>query len=237
VQLTTLEVSQLLNVPEATVAKWIRQRGLPAHLVQGRHRFNRAELLEWATANRVNVSADLFEPADGGREATPSLVEALKAGGIVYGVPGGSKERAFRSLVQALPLPDGVDRNTLLRLFLAREINASTAIGDGIAVPHVRTPIVLPTPQPLVTLCFLDTPVDFGARDGVPVRVLFSLVCPTVRGHLRLLARLVSALHDPAFKAAVLRAAPADELLREAARVESGAPFPAAAAAVEGGAL
>ena len=42
--------------------------------------------------------------------------------------------------MQILPLPDDVDRELLLHLFLAREASASTAIGDGIAIPHVPTP-------------------------------------------------------------------------------------------------
>ena len=90
-----------------------------------------------------------------------------------------------------------------MRLFLAREASASTAIGDGIALPHVRNPIVLHVEQPMVTLCFLDHPVDFGALDGKPVHVLFSLICPTMRSHLQMLSRLSYALHDAKFKEVV----------------------------------
>jgi PTS system nitrogen regulatory IIA component len=126
----------------------------------------------------------------------------------------------LRSLVEVLPLPEGIDRELLLRLFLAREASATTAIGDGIALPHVRNPIVLHVSRPLVTLGFLEQPVDFGALDGKPVYVLFSLVCPTMRSHLQALARLSHALHDTDFKAVVLRRGPPSEILREARRVE-----------------
>ena len=132
---------------------------------------------------------------------SPSLVAALEAGGIFHGIKNSDKEHALRALVATLPLPDGVDRELLLRLFLAREASASTAIGDGIALPHVRNPIVLHVMQPMVTLCFLEHPVDFGALDGKPVHVLFSLVCPTVRSHLQILSRLSFALQDEKFKA------------------------------------
>ncbi len=47
-----------------------------------------------------------------------------------------------------LPLPEAIDRDLLLRLFLAREALASTAVGDGIALSHVRNPIVLHVSRP-----------------------------------------------------------------------------------------
>jgi PTS system nitrogen regulatory IIA component len=132
-----------------------------------------------------------------------------------------SKERSLRALVDVLPLPEGMDREFLLSLFLAREASASTAIGEGIALPHVRNPVVLQIARPMIALCYLEKPVDFGALDGQPVHVLFSLVSPTVRCHLQLLARLSFALHDAKFKSVVLRRGRPDEILREARRVES----------------
>src|SRR5262249_19277175 len=45
VQLTVRDVGRYLNVAEATVTRWVKQRGLPAQYVGGQYRFNRAELL------------------------------------------------------------------------------------------------------------------------------------------------------------------------------------------------
>lgn len=220
-QLTVREVSKLLSVSDATTTRWIKQRGLPAQHVAGQYRFNKAELLEWATANKIQISADLFDETAQEVEAAPSLTEALESGGVFYNLPDTNKERALRALVAVLPLPEGLDREFLLSLFLAREASASTAIGEGIALPHVRNPIVLQVNRPLVTLCFLEKPVDFGALDGKPVLVLFSLISPTVRSHLQLLARLSFALHDAKFKTAVMRQARPEEIFAEARRVES----------------
>ena len=76
-------------------------------------------------------------------------------------------------------------------------------VGEGIAIPHVRNPIVLHLSRPTVTLCFLERPVDFGALDGQLVTTLFTLISPTIRAHLHLLSRLAFALRDPKFNAAV----------------------------------
>ncbi len=221
-QLSIRDLTRLLDVTEATVTRWVKQRGLPAQQVGGQYRVNRAELLEWATANRVRVSLELFDNLEADVESVPSLSEALEAGGVHYGLPDTNKDRALRALVQILPLPDGVDRELLLRLFLAREASASTAVGDGIAIPHVRNPIVLHVTRPAVTLVFLERPVDFGALDGRPVHVLFSIISPTNRGHLQLLSRLSFALHDGKLRDAVIRQAPREEIYREVRRVEAG---------------
>jgi PTS system nitrogen regulatory IIA component len=221
-QLTVRDVVKFLNVTESTLMRWIKQRGLPAHWVSGQYHFNRAEILEWATAQQIQVSVEMFENLEKEPESVPSFSRALEAGGICYQLQDSNKERALRSLVDVLPLPEGTDRQTLLHLFLAREALASTAIGDGIALPHVRGPIVLHVPCPLITLGFLAKPVDFGALDGKPVYVLFSLISPTVHTHLQLLSRLSFALHNAKFKEVVMRQASAAEILAEARQVEAG---------------
>jgi PTS system nitrogen regulatory IIA component len=227
-QVTVREVSKFFNVTEATVTRWVKQRGLPAHYVGGQYRFHRADLLEWATANQIKVSLDLFDHLDTEDEPAPDLAGALEAGGIFYQIQDTSKEQSLRALVRVLPLPEGVDRELLLRLFLAREASASTAIGEGIALPHVRNPIVLNVARPMVTLCFLEKAVDFGALDGKPVQVLFSLICPTTRSHLQMLARLSFTLHDPRFREVVMRQGRPEEILQEARRVEAALGAPAA---------
>ncbi len=220
-QLTVRDVTKFLDVSEATVLRWIKQRGLPAQRVAGQYRFHRAEVLEWATAQQVKVSVEMF-PGPRGEAAAPALVEALEAGGIHHHLAGTTQEAALRSLVEVLPRVEGVDPPTLLHHFLAREALASTAVGDGIAIPHVRGPIVLHVPRPLIALGFLDNPVDFGALDGKPVHVLFTLITPTVPTHLQLLSRLSFALHDARLKDAVIRRGPRDEILAEIRRVEAG---------------
>jgi PTS system nitrogen regulatory IIA component len=228
-QLSIRDLTKLLNASEATVSRWIKQRALPAQWVGGQLRVNRAELLEWSTANGVKVSLELFDNFDADAEAVPGLVEALEAGGIHYQLQDTTKDMALRALVQVLPLPEGVDRELLLRLFLAREASASTAIGNGIAIPHVRNPIVLQVARPAVTLAFLTKPVDFGALDGRPVHVLFSIISPTNRAHLQLLSRLSFALHDAPLREAVTREAAREEILREFRRVEARMGVPAGA--------
>ena len=220
-QLTVKDVAGLLNISEKTVYRWIDERKLPGYRLSGQYRFNRAELLEWATANRINVSPRIFGEPENGSTPLPELSDALEVGGIFYRLAGKDKPAVLRSVVEVLRLPDKVDREFLLQVLLAREALESTAIGDGIAIPHVRNPIVLHVPQPVVTLCFLEAPVDFGALDEKPVHTLFTLVSPTVKAHLHLLSRLAFALRNPDFKALIVRQAGHDEILAAAKAISN----------------
>jgi len=208
-QISVREAARLLNVSEKTIYRWIRSRRIPAYQIGDLYRFNRAELLEWATAQRIEVSAEIVaEPDDLG--PMPRLGEALRAGGVNYRVGGSSRDEVLRSAADIMRLPEEVDRDFLHEVLVAREDLGSTGLGDGIAVPHPRSPIVLHITRPNVMLCFLETAVDFGAVDGKPVDTLFTLVTPTVRSHLHLLSRL----------AFVLQNAPVREVLRERASRE-----------------
>jgi nitrogen PTS system EIIA component len=220
VQLTVREVAQLFGVSEKTVYRWVGQRKLPAYRVNEQLRFNRAELLEWASANKAQVSPELFAEPESAAAPAPSLVHALREGGIHYRVGGSDTRSVLQSVVEVMRLPEEVDRGFLLQVLLAREALQSTGIGDGIAIPHPRSPIVLHISRPSVTLCFLEKPVEFGSLDGQPVHALFTLVSPTARAHLQLLSRVAYALRDEDFRAQITRVASRDEILAAAAAVD-----------------
>lgn len=219
-QLSVQEVAKLLDLSEKTVYRWIRERKIPAYRVSGQYRFNRTELLEWANANRLSVRPDIYAEPEGLSEPSVGLGAALGESGIYYRIAGTTKADVLRAVIETIRLPAGADRDHVLSAVLAREALSSTGVGHGIAIPHVRGPIVLHIERPLLALCFLEAPIDFDALDGQPVYALFTLVCPTVRTHLRLLSRLGFALRDPAVAGALERRALRDEILTEIRRVE-----------------
>lgn len=194
---------------------------MPAYQLGNQYRFNRAELLEWATSRQIGVSTDLFQEPANSPVHINSLLAALVQGGIYYRIEGDNKESALKNVVGLMRLPQEVDRDFLLQVLLAREAIASTAVGDGIAIPHVRNPIVLHVTEPIVSLCFLEKPIDFGALDDKPVTCLFTIVSPTVKAHLYLLSRLAFALRDDGFRKVLEKQATRDEIYSEIKRVES----------------
>ncbi len=212
-QLSVKEISGLLNVAEKTIYRWIKQGSIPVYRINGQNRFNRAEILEWATSKRIPVSPQLMVEEDSGSAVLPTLAETLREVGVHYHVAGNSKSQVLRTVVELMQLPEEVDRDFLYKVLLAREALGSTGVGDGVAIPHVRNPIVLHITRPVLTLCFLEQPIPFGAIDGEPVNTLFTLISPTVRAHLHLLSRLGYVLRNPGFKDALKKQMLRDRLL------------------------
>lgn len=220
--LSVRDAAQLLTVSEKTIYRWIKQQSIPAYRVQDQYRFNRAEILEWATSRRLAVSSEIFVESEAAGYPVPSLVEALEAGGVHYRVSGHDKHTSLGEVVQLLRLPEEVDREFLLRVLMAREAIAPTAVGDGIAIPHVRNPVVLHIDRPAIALCFLDQPIPYGAMDGKPVNILFMIISPTTRSHLHLISKLSFVLRDPKVRRALRIQDSRQSLLAKVRRAEEG---------------
>lgn len=212
-QLNVKEAALMLNVSEKSIYRWIKQSIIPFYKINEQYRFNRTEILEWATAQHKQVSPSIFLESHTGIAELPSLAEAIKSGGIIYRVSGKDQATVLKSIVDTLKLPEDVDRDFLYQVLLARETLGSTGIGNGIAIPHVRNPVVLHVVRATVTICFLENAIDFKALDGKPVNILFTIISPTVREHLHLLSRIAFVLHNSDFKNALLNEASRDTLM------------------------
>ena len=219
-QLTLRQVASYLDVPEATARRWIGSRGLPAHHVNERLYCNAIELWEWAVEQGLPVSRSLLEQAQRAPDAVPRLSALIAEGGVHRDVGGATKAEVLRHVVALLPLPDDVDREFLVSVLEAREAMGSTGIGDGIAIPHVRNPILLHVAHSFVALCLLAQPVEFEALDRQPVNALFLVVSPNVPAHLRILAQLGFVLRDAELRRLLRTAAPTDEILARIAALE-----------------
>lgn len=188
------EAARILGLQETTVQSWASRGWLPAHRDGDRMSFDRAQLEEWALRNRNNPTVEpQARPLDHGGL---SMHAALLRGGVHYDLPGESRDQVLGAVAELPEVPVGVTRTLLRDLLIEREQLASTGVGHGVAIPHPRNPLLVHVDAPVVVLCFLRRAIDFRAIDGEPVRVLFSLLSPSTRVHLRLLARLAWLLRD-----------------------------------------
>lgn len=93
----------------------------------------------------------------------------------------------------------------------AREALGTTAIGEGIAVPHAKSDAVK---RPALSAITVRDGVDYGAPDGNPARLLFMIAAtPDGDTHLEILSRLMVMLMEPEFAHRLLQAKTADEFL------------------------
>lgn len=214
-KLTVSEAASLLGSDDEQVYDWIEEDDLPAQKIRGQFRINRTDLLEWATERNIGLAPRAFHD-----RGTPSLADALRAGGVHYRVEGTDLETILRNTVEALPLADAGDRQLLLDILVSRQRLGVTPVGEGIAIPHVRTPIILAPANAVLALSFLTDPFDLHAPDGKPIDTFFLLICPTIHVHLAMLAKLAYGLKDDAFRDAVRRRASAEEIVRLATSLE-----------------
>jgi PTS system nitrogen regulatory IIA component len=219
-QLNSGQAAKLLNVSAERFQRWVDEGRIPCSMVNDRPRFNQSELLEWASAQGIAAKPHALDGAAAGPGRGPLLSEALRLGGIAHGVQAKDKQGALKAALKALKLPKGADRELLLGILSAREALGSTAVGEGVAIPHVRTPVILDVKRPWAGLCFLEQGVDFGAADGKPVHTLFVLIVPTLRTHLGLLASLGLLLQDPGFAAALKERPSAERILQRCREAE-----------------
>jgi nitrogen PTS system EIIA component len=219
-QLSVKDLSKLLNVTERTIYRWIKQQSIPVYRIHDQYRFNRVEILDWAMVQKINVSQAILQDTTENSISELSLTETIKKGGIHYRVEGKDKKTLLHSVVELLNLPEDVNKESLLNAMLVREELGSTGFGDGIAIPHARYPIVTHISHVIVSICFAEEPVDFGAIDGKPVQCLFTLISPTVRSHLKILSRIAFVLKDPQVKDALIHQKSREIIFNEIAKAE-----------------
>ena len=98
-----------------------------------------------------------------------------------------------------------IEKATLTKVLVDRELLASTAIGEGVAIPHGKLAAVTE-----IVACLGRAPggVDFDSMDKQPTYLFFVLVAPesSTGAHLKALARISRVFKDPAFRRRLLDA-------------------------------
>lgn len=108
-----------------------------------------------------------------------------------------AKPKVFAALAQSFAVAYGLDAAATLEGLEQREILGSTGFGRGVAIPHCRSTGVK---RPTLAIIKLETAVDFGSPDAVPVALVFGLVSPENAGatHLHALAAISRLTRDEA---------------------------------------
>jgi fructose-specific phosphotransferase system IIA component len=130
------------------------------------------------------------------------IIDFLSKKAIVTDIKSTKKEDVIRELVDALINAGEVEkrhRNKLIEALMARETLGSTAIGQGIAIPHAKSDSV----SKLVAAFGLSKKgIDFDSLDGDLAFIFFLLLAPqdSAGPHLKALARISRLLKDKYFR-------------------------------------
>jgi len=130
------------------------------------------------------------------------IMDFLSKKAIITDIKSVKKEDVLKELVDALMASENIEkkcRNKLIEGLMAREALGSTAIGQGVGIPHAKTDCV----QKLVAAFGISKKgVDFDSLDGEPAYIFFLLVAPqdSAGPHLKALARISRLLKDKYFR-------------------------------------
>jgi len=149
-----------------------------------------------------------------------SLAALLRRGGVYYHLPGTLPKEALNSFIERIPAIPEPDK--LLQAILEREELMPTAMGNGIALPHPRNPIIEKEDEQFVALAFPENEIDWGALDGKPVHSIILIVSASAKMHLSTLQRISFFCRDENFCALLKRRAPAEEIIRVIEETEQG---------------
>ncbi len=107
-----------------------------------------------------------------------------------------SKKKAVETLASILSEQSEHSINDILEAFMNRERLGSTAIGNGVAIPHGR---LENCPEAMGAIIILENGIDFNANDDKPVDILFGLLVPEdcCEQHLSLLQGIASIASVP----------------------------------------
>ncbi|MGH7778236.1 MAG: PTS sugar transporter subunit IIA [Candidatus Binataceae bacterium] len=142
------------------------------------------------------------------------ITEILSPEMVLPDLKGNTKPEVLGELAAALvaQYPE-IELNDLTAVLLERERLGSTAIGDGIAIPHGKLPRVT---RILGAFGRHSEGVDFESLDGNPTQLFFVLVAPedSASLHLKALARVSRLLKDDAFRTHLVSAPDSAEIFR-----------------------
>ncbi|MDR1030568.1 MAG: PTS sugar transporter subunit IIA [Treponema sp.] len=128
------------------------------------------------------------------------LIDLIQRGGIYQDIPGTTPSEVLANTIQTIALPPSITREDLLKAVLEREDLMSTAVGNGIALPHPRNPIITCPQEQFVSICFLQQPVDWKALDGTAVHTLLLIVSASAKSHLHTLSRITFFCQQESFR-------------------------------------
>jgi PTS system nitrogen regulatory IIA component len=124
------------------------------------------------------------------------LASLIDESRILLNVPADCPTAVFRCVSEALEPLVGVDARTIANALNERERMGSTAVGDGVSIPHARLESV---EAPQAFMLRLQKPIDMDAMDDKPVDVFFILLVPEKadNDHLRVLSRVARLIRQP----------------------------------------
>ena len=141
------------------------------------------------------------------------LAALIHRGRVFFDVEGSTPEEIYKKISSMIQIPDGLSAEQIYNALCAREQVLSTAVGNGIALPHARASIVKDEADQKICVVYLKNPIDMQAPDEREVYVMFVLLTQNSQAHLKVLTELAGLFRNLRFRKALETHASEAEIL------------------------
>lgn len=131
------------------------------------------------------------------------IAKLIHRGGIFKNVEGKTPQEIYAKVCKMIDLPEGMTSEQVYSALCAREEVLSTAVGNGIALPHARAPIMKNEEDQRICVVYLKEPIDMKAPDERLVSVMFVLLTHNPQIHMKVLSSLAGLFRDSQFRKAL----------------------------------
>lgn len=212
--LTLSEVATYLKISEKTLLRMIHKKEMPCFKVANQWRFERQRLEQWLKQKVRNQSSDeitvLFEQES---DFLP-LSRFINPDFINLKLKPGTKDSILKQLIAPLVEKRIVKQEEkYIDKLLAREDMASTCVGRGVALPHIRNPKENQFTRPILVIGVCPEGTNFEAPDKGTIFIFFLIYTNSELVHLRILAKLNMMLRRDDFIEDLLQARSKNEII------------------------
>lgn len=142
-----------------------------------------------------------------------TIAKLLSSKDIRLDMEVSSRETLFQEIARHMECAHGIPQEWVFQSLTRREKTGSTALGEGVAIPHAR---VKDLQQIHLAYIRLRQPIPFAAPDGKPVSDILVILVPkeATEEHLRILSEVTQMFSDPQFRQQLRQCSKAEETKR-----------------------
>ncbi len=196
------QLANYLQRDSREVAKLVDRGTLPGRKVGGSWRFSRQEVRHWLETQLPGYDDDQLRQVERyhAEPEEPLLANLLHEACVAVPLKATTRSSVLRELVTLAEQSWQVyDPQMILEAIQAREATGSTAMENGVAIPHLHRPIPEAQGESLIAFGRTASALPFGAPDGGLTDLYFLVLCQDESLHLRILARLARLFLRPGF--------------------------------------
>ena len=137
----------------------------------------------------------------------------IRKGGVIQDAPGKTLPEVYRNVLKDQVFPEGLTNNTVYKELIQREKMMGTGVGNGVAIPHPRYPLIKNDEDQRIIVVYLKEPIAISSPDMRPVSTLFITLTSSSKNHLQVLSDLAFLIQKSGFRQALEKHCSEEELL------------------------